>query len=208
MRVLTVAGLKGGVGKTTSAVHVAHGLAARTGGRVLLVDADPQGSALSWDEQSDGAWRAAGVTAVALPVRDLHRRVADLGAGYGWVVIDTPPGDVAVSASAIRAATDLILPLPPSTIDMDRLRPTLELLAEVDPLRTEPVTPRVLLTRVRAGTVSARAVREVMGSLGLEVMATQIPLREAYASAHGAPVTDIAEYAAVVAELLTAGAVA
>jgi chromosome partitioning protein len=202
VQIVTVAGLKGGVGKTTSSVYLAHGLATKTGSRVLLVDADPQGSALSWDEQSGDSFREAGVLAVSLPVRDLHRRVADLGSGYGWVVIDTPPGDLAISASAIRAAGEVLLPLAPATIDVDRLRPTLEMLAEVDPLRAEPVSPRVLLTRVRAGTINARAVREMLISLGLEVMAAQISLREAYASAFGAAVTDLGDYADVVAELL------
>ena len=202
--VVTVAGLKGGVGKTTTAVHLAHGLAAATGGRVLLIDSDPQGSALTWDEQAGGTFSAAGVTAVSLATRDLHRRVPDMAGPYAWVVIDTPPGDLAISASALRAGTHVVLPLPPSTIDVDRLRPTLELLAEVDPLRELPVTPWVLLTRVRTGTVSARAAREVITELGLSVFAADVPLREHYASAFGAPVTldDLGEYADVTAELL------
>lgn len=199
MRILTVAGLKGGVGKTTSAVHLAHGFAVAAGARVLLLDADPQGSALSWSEQAGGF---PGVQVVALPVKDLHRRAADLGTGYAWVVIDTPPGDLAISASAVRAATDVLLPLPPATIDIDRLRPTLELLAEMDPLRPEPIAPRVMLTRVRAGTVNARAARQVLDSIGLDVLTAEVPLREAFAGAFGSPVTDIGEYAAVVDELM------
>lgn len=197
MQVLTVAGLKGGVGKTTTAVHLAHALAPH--GRVLLVDADPQGSALSWSESA-----AFPVSVVGLPVRDVHRRLPTLARDFSHVVIDTPPGDLPIVRSALLAADEVLLPLPPATIDVDRLRPTLELLAELENLRPVERGPRVLLTRVRAGTRNARAVRQVLVELGLDVLTTEIPLRESYASAFGSTVDPAGDYQAVADELLAA----
>ena len=73
MRV-AVANLKGGTAKTTTAVFLAHVMAAE--GRTLLVDADPQGSALGWAETAEEL----PFSTVSLPVRNLHRQLPDLAA--------------------------------------------------------------------------------------------------------------------------------
>ena len=191
---LAVLNLKGGTGKTTSAVFLAAGLHAD--GPTLLVDADPQGSALSWSEAAGGFE----FPVVALPVRDLHRRLPQLARGYRHLVIDTPPGDAGIVRSALLAADLALLPIPPSLMDLDRLMPTLELLSEVEPLN--PVRVLVLLTRVRRNTRSARAAREALAELGMPVMETEIPLREAYAAAFGLPVEKLHEYEHATRELL------
>ena len=57
--ILSALNQKGGSGKTTLAVHLAMALV-RQGARVLLIDADPQGSALDWSSGWDGRSRPAG----------------------------------------------------------------------------------------------------------------------------------------------------
>src|SRR4051794_35417994 len=88
---LTVANLKGGTGKTTTAVHIALGLA-RTG-RTLLVDADGQRSALDWSEQAGEDF---GVTVISWPTRDLARRVQDVAGDFAHTIVDTPPHSEAI----------------------------------------------------------------------------------------------------------------
>jgi chromosome partitioning protein len=85
-------------------------------------------------------------------------------------------------------------------LDLDRLRPTLELLEEVEHFNEIPV--HVLLTRVRRGTKSASAAREVLVELGLPVLEAEIPLLEAYAGSFGVAPDDLAEYGVAVNELL------
>lgn len=193
MRVAVV-NLKGGTGKTVTAVHLAAALAGH--GRTLLVDADPQGSALSWSEEAGDLPFAV----VGLPVRDIHRRVEQLLPGVVHTVVDTPPGDRAIVRSAIAAADVVVVPISSSVMELDRLRPTLDLIAEVEMMT--PVRTFVLLTRVRTATRSGRLAREILAEAGVALLEAQIPLRESLSTSFGMkPSADF--YRDVLEELMT-----
>lgn len=195
---ITVFNQKGGVGKTTTAIHLASS-AAHSGARTMLIDADPQGSALRWTEQAENI----GFATVALPTRDIHRRLVDLAQPYDVVVIDTPPSStedgVAIIRSALHAADLVVVPVAPSLLEIDRIGPVLQLLDETEPVdRPRPFF--ALLTRVRKGTRMAREITEGLAGMGIPVLTNKIPLSEAISLRFGlAP--DPETYAAVLAEL-------
>lgn len=190
---ITLIDLKGGTGKTTSAVFLACGLAAA--GRTLLIDMEAYGSALSWSESAP----TLPFTTIQMPVKDLHKRIADLTRGYEHVIIDTPAIVRPIARSALLAAEHAVIPISPSLLDLDRLNETLGLIEEVE--HVNDLTTSILLTRVRRGTKSAKATREALSEMDLRVLETEIPLLEAYAGAGGTAPAELGEYGAVLEEI-------
>jgi chromosome partitioning protein len=183
------------VHNTTSATFLAAELAKR--GRTLLVDADPQGSLLAWSVQAEGF----DFPVVALPVDDLHKRIKQLAEDYEHVVIDTPPGHIKIVRSSLLAVDHVIIPLAPTLIEIDRLRPTLELMADVEGLNEFDVY--FLFNRVRRRTSSAVAARQFLAEhMGLPLLVSEIPLWERYATAFGDKPAESLEYANVMREIL------
>jgi chromosome partitioning protein len=140
---------------------------------------------------------------VELSGRDLHWQLPAMAKGFAHVVIDTPPNDEAVARSAMLAADVVVVPVGPSPMDMDRLADTLELVSEVRNVIHHPLELRVLLTRVRAGTRSSRLVRTDLASREVPVLSAEVPLREAYARAFGAPPAPQVDYTEVLTELVS-----
>jgi chromosome partitioning protein len=188
---------KGGTGKTTSAVSLA--MVLHRLGRTLAVDCDPQGSLMSWSEEAAGQGTPLPFTVVSMPARDVHVRLADLGAGYEHVVVDTPPGDFGIIRSAILACATVLVPVSPTGLDLNRIRPTFEVLAEI--AVSHPVDVGVLLTKVRRGTRSARTARAVLAEHGYPALSTEIPLAEHFAGAFGSVPAVVGEYWELLAEL-------
>jgi chromosome partitioning protein len=188
---------KGGTGKTTSAVSIAMGL--HRLGRTLAVDCDPQGSLMSWSEAAAEEGNSLPFTVVSMATRDVHVRLADLGADYQHVIIDTPPGDLGIIRSAILASGIVLVPVSPTGLDLNRINPTFEVLAEIGV--SHPVEVGVLLTKVRRGTRSARAAREILAEHGYPAMNTEIPLAEHFAGAFGTVPAVVGQYWELLAEL-------
>jgi chromosome partitioning protein len=118
---IVVSNVKGGVGKTTSAVYLA-AVAARGGrGPVLLVDADPQGSTAEWYDADP----IEGIDLVEGPsVRTVTKAMDQED---GLVVVDTPPGEGTIVRAALARADAVVIPTRAGGVEPNRVIATLEM---------------------------------------------------------------------------------
>src|SRR5260370_580578 len=182
-RVVIVAFLnqKGGVGKTTLALHVAGAWAAQ-GKRVVVIDADPQGSALDWSEQraKEGLPRLFGVLGLA---RDtLHVEAPEIARDVNHVLIDGSSRIAALMRSAMLAADLALVPAQPSPFDGWASCETLRLLQEAHIFRPRLVA-RFVLNRCAANTVIARETAEALAKHEPPVLASRVGQRVVFADA-------------------------
>ncbi len=172
---------KGGVGKTTLALHLA-GELARHGKRVTLVDADPQGSALDWSQQRarEGLPRLFGVVGLA---RDtLHREAPELARDADHIVIDGPPRVAGLMRSALLATDLVLIPVQPSPFDGWASAEMLALLAEARIYRPQ-LAARFVLNRCGARTVIARETAATLADHDPPVLASVVGQRVVFADA-------------------------
>ena len=136
---IVVTNLKGGVGKTTTAVYLSAVAVERGYDPVLLIDADRQASSAEWLEERP----LDGVTVLEAPSeRTLARAMSKHD---GLAIIDTPPGDERLVQSAINAADAVVIPTRAGGVEYPRVVVTLGMI----PART----PRgVIIAAARLGT--------------------------------------------------------
>jgi chromosome partitioning protein len=218
--VVAVAHVKGGVGKSTTAVQLGLHMVGR-GLQVLVVDADPGRTALSWRYRAGEAWPAGLTVVPSLQASDFARRVRSLGEGHGVVVIDTPHSptegdDVGPVVAAALAVADLVVvPTSPAPADIDRLGDLLQAIRRESDRRAGDVTTSrhpdipssplewtLLLTKVdlRSRTM-LRAMRDRIRMRGLPLLGPVVPMRAGVAQAFGTAEARV-EYDAVTGQVL------
>jgi len=166
MQTISIISQKGGAGKTTLAIHLA-AEASKRGMRTLLIDLDPQASAIKWaDRRGD---REPDVSTE--PAARLEQAVKKAAAaGYGLVIVDTAPNADQAALQAARVADLVLIPCRPSILDLDAMGATLELcliakrpawvVLNAAPIRSRVVDESAELIRGLGGTVCPIIVRE------------------------------------------------
>jgi chromosome partitioning protein len=188
--ILAVVNQKGGTGKTTVATNLV-ALFAAQGTDVLLVDADPQQSALEW--QRDRPAARPPVSVVGLPAPNLHREIPRLHAKYPIIVIDGG-GRVTATARATVAVADFLLV--PTLASLPDARSTQrffqEVVEEVVAIKGR-VSGAILFSMVKTGTVFNVSGQDPIKDLGYPVLETTLSHRITYQEAFAQGMS-VAEY--------------
>lgn len=176
--IITVASHKGGVGKTTTAVHLAAYL--QTLAPTLLLDGDDTRNATAWSQRGRG---------FPFKVADEVQAVR-LARNFTHTVIDTGQRPKQVDLKALAEGCDLlVIPTVPASLDTDGLVLTLQALQQLGEVRY-----RVLLTKVPPHPEpEGPQLRADLAAQGIPLFAADIPRLKAFekASAAGVVVGDV-----------------
>jgi chromosome partitioning protein len=180
--ILAVVNQKGGTGKSTVATNIAACFAAE-GREVLLIDADPQHTALDW--RADRPDNQPLLQTIGLPVRNLHQELEPFRRKYEVIIIDGGGRITATARAAVMVSDFLIVPILPSKPDLlstqDFFR---EVINEVTAVKD--IQGAILINQVQTGTLINREVREHLKELHYPVFDTVLHLYVAYKEAMAA----------------------
>src|SRR5205823_3429740 len=152
---IAVLNQKGGVGKTTIATHLAGAFA--SDGCSVVIDADPQGSALDWSQRRKEATYPRLFGVIGLARETLHLEAPAIARNTDFVIIDGPPRVTALARSALLAADIVLIPIQPSPYDVWASMEMVALITEARVFRPTLKAAFVINRRV-AGTVIGREV--------------------------------------------------
>lgn len=175
-KIISLLNQKGGVGKTTLAVHIADAFAKR-GAKVLLLDADSQGSSLDWAAMRSAAAPFA-VAGLARPT--LHRDMAAFLPDYDVIVIDGPPRVNEVARSSILASDLVLIPVQPSPYDIWAAKEIVDLIREASVFKENQKSAFVINRKI-VNTAIGKEAATALAEYKLPVLNSHIGQRVAFA---------------------------
>jgi chromosome partitioning protein len=181
-QIISLVNQKGGCGKTTVSMHLAGALARRGQGmKVLVVDADPQGTATRWAASADDSDPfPASVVGLAAANSKVHREVQKFANDYDYIVIDCPPSaDSQVPQSALLITDVALVPVIPSPPD---LWAAIGIVKTIEGAQTvnEALKTRLVLNQLQPNTTLGREALEILPQFGIELAKNSLSFRQVY----------------------------
>ena len=170
--IICLSSLKGGSGKTTLAVHLAHAISLAKR-KVILIDADPQGSSQGWAASRE---ESPPFPVIGMARNTLHRDLPELLENYDHCVIDTPPRVSALARTAILAADLVLIPVQPSSYDIWAASETVKLIEEARGFKPEIIAAFIINRKITNAAIS-REVSKALSDYEFPLLKTTIGQR-------------------------------
>lgn len=200
---IVIGNLKGGTGKTNTAMHLAIGATA-AGLRVHVIDGDARSqSAYDWAKLANKSGEPLPFEVERFPHEDIDEHIEKLRDQYDLVLVDSGGSDHDYLEAAVRAADGVLVTMAPERPEGRRIASTLKTATRGAEQNTRPdgVAMLVLLTRVVLASTQRTAWRQQLEHEGYEVADTEIRRLVGYSDAYGTHPKSVGDYADLLAEL-------
>ncbi len=179
-KIIAVVNQKGGSGKTTVSMQLA-GALTRRGNKVLVVDADLQGTATRWAASAvDETPFPAAVIGLSAASNKVHREVKKFIDDYDIIIIDCPPAaDSPVPQSALLIADLALVPIIPSPLDLWAAVGIRQVIHNVSDFN-DTLQSRLVLNQCQPKTTLAQESLELLPEFGIPLLTTHIQHRQIY----------------------------
>lgn len=185
MKIISLVNSKGGVGKTTLCINLARQMQMHIcakeqkpkDAKVLLVDADPQGSIRDWHDAGGHVL----IDMVSLDRKSAIIQLRDMNMDYDFVFIDTPGKVDEIMCSAIAVSDLVLIPVQPSPYDIWASMDTIELVKNRQAIANDKPECRFVLNRCIPNTIIASDVKAHMHKSAFKHLQTSISNRVIFA---------------------------
>lgn len=176
---IAIANQKGGSGKTTLTMNLAAGLGQR--GRTLVIDADPQGSAVQWSGLAAES-RPFPVPVIAVggnPGREVEHFRED----YDYILIDCPPSlETDRTEKAMLGSDRVLIPVLPSPVDLWASMGLVERVNAIRQRRPE-LAARFVINQLEPRSALSRAMHSALEEFDVPALESCIRRRAVYRNA-------------------------
>lgn len=179
MGVICFSNLKGGVGKSSTAVHFAYWLSVLKRKKVAVVDADAERSSTKWLKAVDSNFP---VETLSDP-DELAERIPQLAEQYQWVTIDNAANSSEATRMTVLNSDVVVIPITPTGLDMATATSAVRLVRQMQ--RDSKPKVGLFINRALKNTKLLRDAKDLLENLeGITIFKSIIYQRQPIADAY------------------------